>query len=69
MIYKHDNLWNDLPFDERMRLLPYAIEARILHIEQSRTKVVESHAALLRDFDQQICNLKIGLSKIENKAP
>jgi len=52
------HLWNDLPIEERKRLIPYSIENHILHLEQTREMVVNGHEFTLRQLDNQISNLK-----------
>ena len=54
----HTHLWNDLPFDERHRLMPYMVETQIMHLEQTRAKVVRGHKRTLSEIDDQINNLK-----------
>ncbi len=54
----HAHLWNDLPIEERKRLIPYHIEFQILTIEQMRSELVLRHQQHLRQIDQWINNLK-----------
>ena len=60
---KYNYLWNDLPSDERKRLMPHMLESQILHIEQCKNKAVRSHKALMSEFNEHINNLQIELNK------
>lgn len=55
------HLWNDLPQDERRRLHPYLIEAHILHLQQTRAKIVRGHKRTLAEIDGQINSLRRAL--------
>jgi hypothetical protein len=57
------HLWNDLDFETRERLMPYMIEAQILHIEQCKIKAVRAHKRLMKDYNDQITNCKDSLKK------
>jgi hypothetical protein len=54
----HSSLWNDLPLDERKRLMPYQIECQIRHLEQARRMAVNAHRRLLADIDGVIENCR-----------
>ncbi len=56
---KHTHLWNDLPQEERHRLMPYMMEAQILHIQQTKQKAIEAHNIFLQSCDAQINNLMV----------
>ena len=58
-----DHLWNDLPEDDRMRLMPYMIEAQILHIWQSKQKAIESHRRHMREVDAHLKSLESELKR------
>ena len=60
-MYSH--LWNDLPFEERKRLMPYMIARQLLHVEQARLVIVRNHQRTLDEMDDHIKNLKDSLSK------
>ena len=60
---QHSHLWNDMPFDERKRLMPHVIENHILHLTQTRTMIVAGHRATLDQLDSQIKNLRNDLAK------
>lgn len=62
---KYAHLWNNLPIEERKRLMPYAIETQIVHLKQGRLKAVEAHKKCLRDFDDHIRNCQRDLDKYE----
>ena len=54
----HRDLWNNLPIEERKRLMPHMIEMQILHIEQCKEKAVRHHKNHMRELNDQIRNLK-----------
>lgn len=56
--FANTHLWNDLQFEERKRLHPYMVETHILHLEQTRTLMVDHHKKALDELDRQIENLK-----------
>lgn len=60
---EHSDLWNNLPKEERIRLMPHMIESQILHIEQTKLKAIKSHKGFLDDCNNQIKNLKISLAR------
>lgn len=53
----HDHLWNDLPQDERHRLMPHMIEAQILHLWQTRNMIERGHDRTMKELNDQIKNL------------
>lgn len=60
-----DYLWNDLPIDERKRLMPYMIESQKLHIIQCKNKAIAAHKKhmaeindWLESLDQELRRLK-----------
>lgn len=59
----HEHLWNNLPDDERKRLMPYELESQITHIKQVRQKVVDGHKRTLREIDDWIKSLEHSLKK------
>lgn len=59
---EYTHLWNDMPFDERKRLMPYMIETHILHLTQTRATIVAAHQCALREIDDQIKNLRQSLA-------
>lgn len=57
------HLWNDMPYEERSRLMPYMIESQKLHIIQTRHKAIEAHERYLRDVEAWLKNLDSDLAK------
>ena len=55
--HAHDQLWNDLPTEERKRLMPHMIEAQKLHIIQCRAKAVSAHKRHMSDLDNWLKSL------------
>ena len=64
----HSHLWNDLPFEERARLMPYMIQVHIRHLEQARTLTVRAHRKHLHEIDDWIDNLKQDLAREEKES-
>lgn len=60
----HSHLWNDLPIEERKRLMPFMIQSQINHIRQCRKEAVLAHESFLSEIDAQIVNLGNSLSKL-----
>jgi len=58
-----DHLWNDLPFDERKRLMPHMVESQKLHIWQVKQKAVAAHKRHMRELDDWLANLESELKK------
>lgn len=58
---EYDHLWNDLPDSERHRLIPYAIESQILHLEQAKALAKRAHRRHMAEIDDWIESLKKGL--------
>ena len=58
------NLWNDLPFEERKRLMPHMIESQRLHILQCKKKAIDAHKRHMRELDDWIENLNAELERI-----
>ena len=61
---EHDNLWNDLPIEERKRLMPHAMESQLLHIWQCKQKAIEAHKQHMKTLDDWMANIKRELDKI-----
>lgn len=60
----YSHLWNDLPKEQRVKLMPHMIESQIMHIEQTKLKAIRHHKTFLDDCNSQIKNLKKSLSDI-----
>ena len=54
----HRDLWNNLPIEERKRLMPHMIEMHILHLEQCKVKAVRHHTNHMRELNNLIKDLK-----------
>ena len=52
-----EHLWNDLPFEERKRLMPAMIESQKLHIWQCKQKAISAHKKHIKELDSWIKNL------------
>ena len=61
---KTNHLWNDLPQEERKRLMPHMIESQILYLKQGKEKAKVAHKALMWDFDEHIKNCERELKKL-----
>lgn len=61
----YSHLWNDLPKEERHRLMPHMIESQILHIEQTKLKAIRHHKRFLDDCNDQIKNLNRSLIDLD----
>jgi len=59
----HSDLWNDLPQDERKRLMPHQIQRQIIHIMSCRKMACDSHKRHMRELDEWIATLKRNLEK------
>ncbi len=60
----HSNLWNDMPIEERSRLMPHAMESQLLHIWQCKQKAIEAHKKHMKELDAWMANIKRDLDKI-----
>ncbi len=60
----YDSLWNDLPIDERKRLMPHQMESQILHIWQCKQKAIQAHKAHMRQLDDWMENIKRDLDRL-----
>lgn len=65
---EHSHLWNDLPFYERSRLMPYQIETHILHLEQTKAVIIHNHRRTIDEIEAHIGNLKRSLIEAERPA-
>lgn len=57
------HLWNDLPYEERMRLMPYSIQSQLLHIWQCKLTAIAAHKAHMKELDDWAKNLSRELEK------
>ena len=58
-----NHLWNDLPLDERKRLMPSQIETQILHIWQCKLIAIKAHKKHMAQLNDWIKNLESDLPK------
>ena len=58
-----DEIFNELPLQEREKLMPFLISEQIIHYEQCKMKAIKSHKALISDYNSHINNLKTELKK------
>ncbi len=59
---KFSHLWNELPKDERKRLMPHMLESQILHLWQCKQKAITAHKKHMREIDEWAANLERELS-------
>jgi hypothetical protein len=52
-----NHLWNDLPDDERKRLMPYMVESQKLHIWQVKQSAIAAHKKHMRELDEWLKGL------------
>lgn len=62
------HLWNDLPYEERKRLMPHNVESQKLHIWQCKQKAIAAHRAHMRELDDWLKNLDDDLKKYLDKV-
>ena len=55
--HNFDHLWNNLPFEERKRLMPHMIESQKLHIYQCKIKAIRVHKRHMKELDDWLSNL------------
>ena len=60
-----DHLWNNLPFEERERMMPHMIESQKLHIWQCKQKAILAHKKHMKELDTWMASLDSELSKIQ----
>jgi len=61
------HLWNDLPFEERTRLMPFLVEAQLRYIEQGKGIAIRAHKKYLSDVNILQKSLKQELKKYKGK--
>jgi hypothetical protein len=59
----YSHLWNDLPYEERRRMMPHAIMTHILHLEQAKAIAVRAHRRHMQELNDWINNLREDLRK------
>ena len=62
---KFSYLWNDLPVEERHRLMPHMIESQKVHIWQCKQKAIAAHKRLMRELNDRIKELDNELKRME----
>ena len=60
---KHTHLWNDLPFEERQRMMPHMVESQWLHIWQVKRVAIKAHRRHMKELDDWMKNLEDELKK------
>lgn len=58
------HLWNDMPQEERLRLMPHMIESQILHLWQAKEAAIKAHKAHMAHLDSWIGNLNQSLKSM-----
>lgn len=59
----HSQLWSDLPFNERARLMPHALESQLLHIWQCKQKAVSAHKTHMKELNEWMSDIERELGK------
>lgn len=59
-------LWNNLPKEERVRLMPHAAESQLLHIEQVKRVIIRNHKRQLKEINDWQNNIRKELAGYEN---
>ncbi len=60
---EHSKLWNDLPIEERKRLMPFQMESQLLHIWQCKQKAIAAHKKHMKELDDLMANIEADLKK------
>lgn len=60
-----DHLWNDMPKEERFRLMPHAVETQKLHIEQCKNIAIRNHKRHMAELNAWMRNLDEDLEKFK----
>ena len=63
-----NHLWNNLPIEERKRLMPHMVESQKLHIWQCKQKAILAHKKHMKELDAWIANLDSDLKKYKQDA-
>jgi hypothetical protein len=62
--HNFDNLWNDLPFEERARLMPHMVESQKLHIWQCKQEAINAHNAHMKTLNDWLKSIDSELTKM-----
>lgn len=62
-----DHLWNDLPKEERKRLMPHMVEDQYLHIWQVKQKAIRAHKAHMAELNAWMKNLRSDIDKYKRE--
>ena len=63
-----NHLWNDLPFDERKRLMPHMLESQRLHIWQCQQKAIVAHNSHMKELNEIIKTLTSEIEKYSKEV-
>lgn len=61
---EYNHLWNDLPMEERERLMPHLVENQLLNIWQCKQKAIKAHKQHIKELDDWMASIKQCLDKI-----
>lgn len=61
---RFNHLWNDLPFEERMRLMPHMLEMQKLHVWQCKQKAITAHKSHMKQLNDLMESLDKELKDI-----
>ena len=62
---KYTHLWNDLPKDERSRLMPHMMESHWLHIWQVKQVAIRAHKRHMKELDDWMKNIEEELERMK----
>ncbi len=60
----HTHLWNDLPKNERERLMPYMIEHQMLIIWQEKQRAISAHRSHMQSINEKLDCLNDELKRL-----
>ena len=63
----YTNLWNDMPKEERERLIPHAMESQLLHIWQCKQKAISAHKRHMKELNEWMASINRDLDKRAKK--
>ena len=61
---KHTHLWNDLPIEERKRMMPHMVESQWLHIWQVKQTAIAAHKRHMKELNDWMKNLENELKRL-----